>query len=127
MWISFKGIVFKNLFILNWRMIALQWCVGVCHTSTWISHRYTYVPSLLSLPSISHPLPSRLSASTRLELPTPYSKFLLAVYFTHGDAYVSMLLSIQPALSFPHCVHKSVVYVCVSIAALQVGSSVASF
>ena len=27
-------------------------------------------------------------------------------------------------LSFPHCAHKSVLYVCVSIAALQIGSSV---
>jgi len=27
--------------------IALQYCVGFCHTSTWISHRYIYVLSLL--------------------------------------------------------------------------------
>ena len=25
---------------------SLQYCIGFCHTSTWISHRYTYVPSL---------------------------------------------------------------------------------
>ena len=37
-------------FIFNWRIIALQDCVGFCHTSAWISHRYTYVPSLLNLP-----------------------------------------------------------------------------
>ena len=43
---------FKNF---NWRIIALQYCVGFCHTSTWISHRYTYVPSLLNLHPISHP------------------------------------------------------------------------
>ena len=35
---------FKNLFIFNWRIIVLQYCVGFCHTSTCISHRYTYVP-----------------------------------------------------------------------------------
>ena len=52
---------FKNLFVFNWRIIALQYCVGVCHTSTRVSHRYAYVPSLLSLP------PSRLSQS-RFEL-----------------------------------------------------------
>ena len=28
---------------LNW--IALQYCDGFCHSSTWISHWYTYVPS----------------------------------------------------------------------------------
>ena len=33
----------------NWRISALQYCVGVCHTSAWISHRCTYVPSLLNL------------------------------------------------------------------------------
>ena len=36
-------------FIFNWRMIALQYCVGFCHTR-WIIHKYTYVPSLLNLP-----------------------------------------------------------------------------
>ena len=41
--------------IFNWRIIALQCCAGFCHTSTWISHRYTYVPSLLNL------LPTSLS------------------------------------------------------------------
>ena len=51
---------FFNLFIFNWRIIALQCCVGFCHTSTWISHRYTYIPSLLKLPSNSH-LPPHLT------------------------------------------------------------------
>ena len=41
--------VFKNLSIFNWRIIALQYCVCLSHTSTWISHKYTYVPSLLNL------------------------------------------------------------------------------
>ena len=56
-----------NLFIFNWRIITLQHCVGFCHTLTQISHRYTYVPYLLSLPPTSHPIPpSRLSQSPRL-------------------------------------------------------------
>ena len=46
---------FKNLFIFNGRIISLQYCVDFCHTSTWISHRYTYVPSRLNLPPTSHP------------------------------------------------------------------------
>ena len=45
------------LFIFNWRIIVLQYYVGFCHTSTWISHRYTYVPSLLNLPPTFHPIP----------------------------------------------------------------------
>ena len=39
--------VFFNVFIFNWKIIALQNVVDFCQTSTWISHRYTYVPSLL--------------------------------------------------------------------------------
>ena len=41
-------------FIFNWRIISLQYSVGFCHTSTWISHRYTYVPFLLNLPPTSY-------------------------------------------------------------------------
>ena len=50
-------LIFKRLFIFNWRIIALQCCVGFCHSTTWISHRYTYVLSFLNLPSTSHPVP----------------------------------------------------------------------
>ena len=35
----------QQQFIFNWRIIALRYCVGFCHPATWISHRYTYVPS----------------------------------------------------------------------------------
>ena len=38
-----------------WRIIALQNFVVFCQTSTWISHRYTYIPSLLNL--LPHLLP----------------------------------------------------------------------
>ena len=37
-------------FFFNWRIIALQNCVGFCQTSTWISHKYIYGPSLLTFP-----------------------------------------------------------------------------
>ena len=36
----------------NWRITALQNCVGFCQILTWISHRYTYVPSFMNLPPI---------------------------------------------------------------------------
>ena len=48
---------FLNLFF-NWRIIALQNFVVFSQTSTWISHRYTYIPSLLNLPPTSLPIPS---------------------------------------------------------------------
>ena len=43
--------------IFNWKIIALQNFVVFCHTSTWISHRYTHVPSLLNLSPFSLPIP----------------------------------------------------------------------
>ena len=46
--------IFK--FIFNWRITAWQYCVGLRYTLPCISHRYTYVPSLLNFPPISHPL-----------------------------------------------------------------------
>ena len=35
-------------------IITLKYFVDFCHLSTWISHRYTYVPSLLNFPPTSH-------------------------------------------------------------------------
>ena len=66
---------FLSLFLSNWRRIALQYCVGFCHIS-WFSHRYMYVPpswTSLQPPPPSHP--SKLSQSTRTELPASYSNF----------------------------------------------------
>ena len=48
---------FLNLFTFNWRIIALQYCVGFCHPSTRIRLRYTYATSVLNLPPNSHPIP----------------------------------------------------------------------
>ena len=64
-------------------------------------------PSYTSLPppSLSHP--SRLSQSTGVELPAPYSKFPLAVCFTHGNAYVSMLFPLLIPPSPFHTVSTS--------------------
>ena len=40
---------FFRLFFISWRLITLQYCSGICHTLTWISHGFT---------CISHPDPS---------------------------------------------------------------------
>ena len=72
--------------------------------STWIRHRYTYVPFLLNLPRSSHPiLLLWLVTEPLFEFPEPYSKFPLAVYFTYGNVYASMLLSpfVPPSPSPP--------------------------
>ena len=106
-------------------------CVGFCQTSTWISHRYTYVPSLLNLPPTTLPIPPLyVVAEPCSESPESHSKFALAIYFTYGNTYVSILVSpyIPPSSSSPHPMSiSSVLYVIVSIAALQIGSLVRSF
>ena len=43
----------------NWGKIALQSCIISCCTTKWISHMYTYMPSLLSLPP-TNPCPTHL-------------------------------------------------------------------
>ena len=44
--------------IINSFLLAdncLRYCVGCCHASTWISHRYSHVPSLLNSTPQPHP------------------------------------------------------------------------
>ena len=94
---------------LYWKIIALQYCAGFCHTSTSISHRCTYVPcSCTSLPSPSHPC--RLSQSTGLSSPC-HSKSPLAGCFPYGvcvsmplSSFVLSLCSSSPSFP-PPCPH----------------------
>ena len=77
--ISFQ-ILQKKIFIFNWRIIALQYCVDFHHTSTWISHRYIYIwPFPLEPPTPSPPLDCHRAP---VWIPWVYSKFPLAIYFT---------------------------------------------
>ena len=45
----------KQLFIFNWRIIALQYPVGFCHISTWISHGITHGLVAKSCPTLATP------------------------------------------------------------------------
>ena len=94
-----------TLFIFNWRIIALQDCVGFCHTSAWISHRYTYVPSL-------RPLPTPLGCYRALVWVLRVIQQIPIGYPFYIQWYVSMLpsvLSFRPILNLlPSAhVHKS--------------------
>ena len=121
--------LFIYLFLIE---AQLQYCVGFCRTSTWISHWYTYVPSLLNL---SQPLtpshPSRLSQSPGLRS-LSHRANPHCLYILHMLVYMFPYYSLhRPILSFLPCphphVHKSVLHIHVSIAALQEDSSVPSF
>ena len=70
------------------------------------------IHSLLHEPP-SHPTPPGHQSSDLSCLLN--RNFLLAVCFTHDSMCVSMLLSIHPTLSFPHCVHKSILYIYVYV------------
>ena len=59
--------LFFNVFISNWRIISLQYCVAFCHTSRWISIGiHMSSPSWTSLPSPTPPHPLRWSQSSSL-------------------------------------------------------------
>ena len=63
-WLVWDG---TSYLFFNWGIIALQYCVHFCHTSAWISHRYTYAPPLNLPPIPSHPSrlkPNALSHSS---------------------------------------------------------------
>ena len=71
-------------FIFNWRIIALQCCVGFCHVSTRISHRYAYIRSRLNLPPTSLPIPPPHAVREQdLSSLLSYSKFSLS-YLSWG-------------------------------------------
>ena len=117
--------LFLNLFLIEGQ---LQYCVGFSHTTTWISHRCTRVPSLLNFPPTPcHP--SRLSQSPSLSSlsHTANSCWLsvlhMAVYMFSWQSPRSS----HPLLPPPTCHVKSVLCGCVSMAVLQIGSSVPSF
>ena len=95
--------------------MAFQNFVVFCQTSTWIKHRYTYIPSLLNLPPISLPIPPLLVDTEPLfEFPESYGKFLLAIYFTYGNVSFHGTLSIHLTLSSPLPMSISLFFMSVS-------------
>ena len=62
------------------------------------------------------------------EFPESYSKFPLAIYFTYDivNFYITLSIHLPFSLLSSHCVHRSVLSVCFSIAALKINSSVPS-
>ena len=99
---SLLHFIFFNLYIFYWKLTPVQNFVVFCHTSTWINYRYTYIPILLILTPISFPNPPlQVNTEPLFEFPEPYSKFLLAIYFTNGNVSFHVTLSIHLTLSSP--------------------------
>ena len=82
--------IFLQLFIIYWRTIALQCCVGFCCTTVWISHNYTYT-SLRTWASLPTTLPTFIPLGHHWTLfSLLYGSFPLAIYLTHGSVYISL-------------------------------------
>ena len=97
-------------------------------TSTWISHRYTYIPSCLKLFPISLPIPPfRLIQRPCLSF-LSHIEYSCRLSILHMVTQISTLLFPQahhlPSLSL---VHKSILCVCFSVAALSISTSVPFF
>ena len=78
----------KNVF--NWRIIASQYCAGFCHTTLWISYKYTHILSVWSL-LLARSHPSRSSQGTELSSLCFIQQLPASSLFIHGSVHVSML------------------------------------
>ena len=87
----------------------------------WISCMHTYIASL-SHPHLPH-IGYHRELSWALYL---YSNFPLAIYFTHSSVYMSVVLSIH-LVPFPLFVLKFILYICISIPALEIRSLIPVF
>ena len=85
---------FFNLFIFNWRIIALQYCLGFYQIATWISHDLDLTMSPpLEHPSHLPPHPTPLGCYWALVwVPWVTQQIPMAIYL-HMVTYVSMLHS----------------------------------
>ena len=96
-------------FIFNWRIIALQYCVGLCHTSAWISHRHTYVPSLPP-----HPTPLGCHRAPGLSsLRHTANSHWLAILHTVMYMFPCCCLNSSPSLHPP--LHSQVCSLCLHL------------
>ena len=115
------SIVYVLHLCFNWRIIGFQCCVGFCPTSAWVGCKYA-----CSLPSRASISPLWVSTERRAELPLLHSSFPPAVHRTPGGLSISLFFQFTPPASSP-AVSTNLFSVCVTVPALQVGSSVLLF
>ena len=130
--------IFK--FIFSWRMIALQCCVVSAiqhHKSVITIHIHIhininininiYIPSSWASAQPPSSCPLRLLQSARL-VSLGYTAAFPWLSVLHMAVYICQCYFLNlPHPFLPHCVHKSTLYVCVSIPSRQIGSLVPFF
>ena len=102
------GLFLKINLFFYWRVIDLQNVVVFCQISTWISHRYTYVPSLLDLPpTSSHRTPLGYHRAP-IWVPWVIQQIPLGYYFTYTNIWeLGVLTTGLPGESHVSCHFKS--------------------
>ena len=90
------------------------------------NHLYVYLYPLLDTPPTAPIHQSKSPQSTKL-CSLHYTAGSHPLFYTWQWTCVNPNLPVYPTLSFLPCVHTSVLYICVSILALQIGSSVPFF
>ena len=109
--------IFLNFY---WSIVALQCCISFCYTAKWIHYMYKIYPLIFGLPShlCNHIEMSRAPCAIQE---------VLVTCFIHSSVYMSIPIPqfIQPSLT--PSIPMSVLYICVSISASQISSSVSLF
>ena len=99
---------------IGWRLTALQYCSGFCHTLTWISHGFTCVPHLEPLSRLPpHPIPWVFPVHQARALVSCQPG--LEICFTLDSVLVSMLFSLNIPPSPSLTESKSLFYTSVSL------------
>ena len=123
--ITRKNISFFHLLFF---ISIIQCCISFCCTTMWISSMYTHIPSCLDPPPRPPIPPIQVITELWAELPALYSSFS-QLSVLHLVVYICYSYSLIPSHS-PPCpphVHLSILYICISIPALQIGSPVLFF
>ena len=120
--------LFFSFIYISWRLITLQYCSGFCHTLTWISHGFAYVPH--PEPPSQPPSPSHPSWSSQCPIPKHLSHASNLDWRSVSQLIIYMFrcCSLRSShLAFSHRVQNSVLYICVSFSVLHIGLSLPSF